>query len=182
MLLLPILILYSSDCSSHSINVFFEPIQREFVDYFRRIIFRNTGSIDGNGEKFSIKVRRQISADSRFILSFRYKTWEVLSKQHGVEDSRNFSDMKFSCVRFEDHKLTLRLVLTFRGNYKLVILILSLPEYPPIRNLSIPKLHSFRKNKRQFLECFQATLIPKMKDKGKDEKYFLFVTHFDRGS
>lgn len=90
--------------------------------------------------------------------------------------------MKFSCVRFEDHKLTLRLVLTFRGNYKLVILILSLSEYPPIRNLSIPKLHSFRKNKRQFLECFQATLIPKMKDKGKDEKYFLFVAHFDRGS
>ena len=96
--------------------MFFEPIQREFVDYFRRIIFRNTGSIDGNGEKFSIKVRRQISADSRFILSFRYKTWEVLSKQHGVEDSRNFSDMKSSCVRFGDHKLTLRLVLTFRGN------------------------------------------------------------------
>lgn len=86
--------------------------------------------------------------------------------------------MKFSCVRFEDHKLTLCLVLIFTENYKLIILILSLSEYPPIRNLSILKLHSLRKNRRKFLECFQ----PKMKDKGKDEKYFLFVARFDRGS
>lgn len=138
MLILPIIIFYSTDCSSHSINVFFESIQREFVDYFRRIVFRNTGSIDGNGEKFSIKIRREISANSRFILSFRYKTWEVLSKQHGVEDSRNFSNMKFSCVRFEDHKLTLRFVLTITKNYKLVILILSLLDhYPPEYSESI---------------------------------------------
>lgn len=90
--------------------------------------------------------------------------------------------MKFSCVRFEDHELTLRLVLTFMENYKLVILILSLSEYPPIRNLSIPKLHSLRKNRRKFLERFQPTLIPKMKNKGKDEKYSLFVARFDCGS
>lgn len=90
--------------------------------------------------------------------------------------------MKFSCVRFEDYKLTLRLVLTFTENHKLAILILSLSEYPPIWNLSIPKHHSLRKNRRKFLECFQPTLIPKMKDKGKDEKYSLFVTSFDFGS
>lgn len=90
--------------------------------------------------------------------------------------------MNFSCVRFEDHELTLRLVLTFTKNYKLVILILSLSEYPPIRNLSISKFHSLRKNRRKFLECYQPTVIPKMKDKGKDEKYFLFVAHFDCGS
>lgn len=67
MLILPIIILYSSDCSSHSINVFFEPIQREFADYFRPIIFRNTGSIDGNGEKFSIKDARSLQTRDLYL-------------------------------------------------------------------------------------------------------------------